>query len=99
MDISFETYIKAFVLLFAVIDPLGTVPVFIAATRRHPEQDKRSIALQAVSIAGGILLFFLIVGQVLLEQMGIPLSAFQVAGGIVLFLFITDSVGNIGIRS
>ena len=87
MDIPFETYIKAFVLLFAVIDPLGTVPVFIAATRQHLEHDKRSIALQAVSIAAGILLFFLIAGQVLLEQMGIPLSAFQVAGGIVLFLF------------
>jgi multiple antibiotic resistance protein len=87
MEIPFEIYIKAFVLLCAVIDPLGTVPVFIAATRQHPEGDKRSIAVQAVIIATGILLFFLIAGQVLLEQMGIPLSAFQIAGGIVLFLF------------
>ncbi len=69
MDISFETYVRAFILLFAVIDPIGTVPVFIQATHRHPKQDKRSIALQSVSIAAGILFFFLFVGQFILEEM------------------------------
>ena len=87
MDIPFETYIRAFILLFAVIDPIGTVPVFIAETHRHRKQDKRSIAFHAVAIAASILLFFLIAGQFLLEEMGIPLAAFQVSGGIVLFLF------------
>ncbi len=79
--------ISSFVLLWAVIDPIGSVPVFIAATQRHPERDKKKIAVQAVLIAACILLFFLVAGQFLLEEMGIPLSAFQVAGGIVLFLF------------
>ncbi len=83
----FNEIISAFVLLWAVIDPIGSVPVFIAATQRHPERDKKKIAVQAVLIAACILLFFLIAGQFLLEEMGIPLSAFQVAGGIVLFLF------------
>jgi len=83
----FNEIISAFVLLWAVIDPIGTVPVFIAATQKHPEKDKKRIAVQAVLIAACILLFFLIAGQFLLEEMGIPLSAFQVAGGIVLFLF------------
>ena len=79
--------ISSFVLLWAVIDPIGSVPVFIAATQQHPERDKKKIAVQAVLIAACILLFFLVAGQFLLEEMGIPLSAFQVAGGIVLFLF------------
>lgn len=78
---------SAFVFLWAVIDPIGTVPVFIAATQKHPEKDKRKIAVEAVFIAACVLLFFLVAGQFLLEEMGIPLSAFQVAGGIVLFLF------------
>ncbi len=78
---------SAFVFLWAVIDPIGTVPVFIASTQKHPEKDKKKIAVQAVIVAACILLFFLIAGQFLLEEMGIPLSAFQVAGGIVLFLF------------
>ena len=79
--------ISSFVLLWAVIDPIGTVPVFIASTQKHPEKDKKKIAMQAVLAAACVLLFFLIAGQFLLEEMGIPLSAFQVAGGIVLFLF------------
>ncbi|GAA5524839.1 UPF0056 inner membrane protein YhgN [Microbulbifer aestuariivivens] len=80
-------WISAFVFFFAVIDPVGTLPVFIAVTARHAEWQKRKIALLAVMVAAVILLFFLVVGQYLLETIGVPLSAFQVAGGVVLFLF------------
>lgn len=45
------------------------------------------MALKAVGIATGVLLFFLIAGQLLLEAMQIPLPAFQAAGGLVLLLF------------
>lgn len=79
--------LETIVIFIAVIDPIGSVPVFIAVTRRHEDMEKRSIAIRAVAIAGGVLLFFVLVGQVLLEAMAVPLSAFQVAGGIVLFLF------------
>ncbi len=82
-----EELFGIFVLLFAVIDPIGTVPVFIAVTRLHPEETKEKIALRAVIVAGGILIVFLFLGQVVLEAIGVPLTAFQVAGGIVLFLF------------
>ncbi|MCQ3830171.1 MarC family protein [Microbulbifer elongatus] len=80
-------WISSFVFFFAVIDPVGTLPVFIAVTSRHTEWQRRKIALLAVAVATGILTFFLLVGQYLLEAIGVPLSAFQVAGGIVLFLF------------
>ncbi|WP_043320760.1 MarC family protein [Microbulbifer sp. HZ11] len=80
-------WISSFVFFFAVIDPVGTLPVFIAVTSRHSEWQRRKIALLAVGVATGILTFFLLVGQYLLETVGVPLSAFQVAGGIVLFLF------------
>jgi len=79
--------IQIFVMLFAVIDPIGTLPVFLGVTRKHPEKEKRKIALQAVTIAGGILIFFALVGQHLLEAINVPLSAFRIAGGIVLFIF------------
>lgn len=52
-----------------------------------PIEARRKIALNAVLIAAGILIFFLIGGQVLLESMQIPLPAFQAAGGLVLLLF------------
>lgn len=41
----------------------------------------------AVLAAAAILLFFLIAGELVLAQLGIPLDAFQIAGGIILFLF------------
>lgn len=80
-------WISSFVFFFAVIDPVGTLPVFIAVTSLHSDWQKRRIAILAVVVAAGILLFFLFAGQYLLEAIGVPLSAFQVAGGMVLFLF------------
>jgi multiple antibiotic resistance protein len=76
-----------FVYFFAVIDPIGTVPVFIAVTSRLDTRTKRKVALVASLVSSVILIFFVIAGEFILTSMGIPLSAFQIAGGIVLFLF------------
>jgi multiple antibiotic resistance protein len=82
-----QTIISNFVLLWAVIDPIGTVPVFISATRRQSHDERARIALRAAAIAAGILLFFIVAGEAVLAAMGVPVLAFQIAGGIVLFLF------------
>ena len=82
-----QAILSNFVLLWAVIDPIGTIPVFISATRNHTEADRRRIALRASAVAAGILLFFIVVGEAVLNAMGVPILAFQVSGGIVLFLF------------
>ncbi|NBI13586.1 NAAT family transporter [[Haemophilus] felis] len=83
----FDSLIVQFVVLWAVIDPIGSVPVYLTKTVGLSIEDRRKIALKAVLIATGILMFFLILGQVLLEAMQIPLTAFQIAGGLVLLLF------------
>lgn len=79
--------IPIFIFFFAVIDPIGSVPVFIATTTGFDAKAKRHIAYKAIIAAAGILLFFIIAGEYVLSAMGIPLSAFEIAGGIVLFLF------------
>lgn len=79
--------LQIFILLWAVIDPIGTVPVFIAVTARHQPEEMPKIAIRAVGIAAIILLFFIVAGQFLLDTMQVPLSAFQIAGGLVLFMF------------
>lgn len=79
--------IATFIFFFAVIDPIGTIPVFIAVTALHNEATRRKIALQATLFSGAILLFFVVAGEIILTAINIPLSAFQIAGGIVLFLF------------
>ncbi|WP_386692096.1 MULTISPECIES: MarC family protein [unclassified Lonepinella] len=83
----FDSLIVQFVVLWAVIDPIGSIPVYLTKTSRLSLEDRRKVALKAVLIATGILLFFLIAAQGLFEAMQIPLAAFQIAGGLVLFLF------------
>jgi multiple antibiotic resistance protein len=78
---------RELITLFVVIDPIGTLPVFLFATANVPVHLHRSFALRAIIVAGAVLLAFLIGGQYLLELLGLRLGSFQVAGGIVLFLF------------
>jgi len=80
-------FAATFILFFAVIDPIGTVPVYIAVTKGYDTKSKRKIALIASAVAALILLFFVVAGELILTAMSIPLPAFQIAGGIVLFLF------------
>jgi multiple antibiotic resistance protein len=79
--------IKTFLFLVAVIDPLGSVPVFLEATKNLDDHAKKKIAINATVIAAVILVFFIGVGQVIMETMHISLSAFQISGGVILFLF------------
>lgn len=73
--------------LVAVIDPLGSVPVYLEATKQFDAKHKKKIAIRASIIAFLILLFFILVGQIILEGMDVSLDAFQISGGIILFLF------------
>ena len=82
-----DEFIAVFVVFFSVIDPIGTVPVFIAVTNRFPKKERTQIAFKAAAFAALILLFFILVGEIILDTLGIPLPAFQIAGGIVLFMF------------
>ena len=79
--------VATFIFFFAVIDPIGTVPVYIALTSGFDERLKRSIAVKSIVASAAILVFFVVAGEVILTAIDIPLSAFEIAGGIVLFLF------------
>ena len=50
--------IGTFIFFFAVIDPIGTIPVFMAVTSRYEERIKRRIAIRAVLISAALLTFF-----------------------------------------
>jgi len=82
-----EEIFASFIMLWAVIDPIGTVPVFISATQGREVKERKKIAFIAAATAAGILLFFIVIGEILLRGMGVPLTAFQIAGGLILFLF------------
>ena len=75
-----------FVTLFVVINPIGTVPLFIALTHHEPAEAVRKTALRSVAISAIILLTFVVIGQILLRALEIELGAFRIAGGLVLLI-------------
>ena len=80
-------FLTTFVTLFVIIDPIGSVPVFIALTGGYAPTRRKKIATKAILVAGGVLLFFVLLGKLLFDAIGIRLLSFEIAGGIVLFLF------------
>ncbi|MQQ07337.1 NAAT family transporter [Epibacterium sp. SM1979] len=83
-------FITSFVALFVIIDPIGLTPIFIALTQGLPTKQQRRIALRAIAVAGGLLAVFAVLGEAVLEFIGISMPAFRVAGGILLFLTALD---------
>ena len=95
-----STLITKLFFIIAVIDPLGSIPVYLEATKQFDKEHKKRIAIRASALAYCILLFFIVVGQLILEGMEISLSAFQISGGIILFLLyhFSSHWGNISSR-
>ena len=81
-----------FIFFFTIIDPIGTVPVFLAVTAGLPVAVKRRIAIRAAVFSAAILIAFIVIGQFLLSVLGIDFAAFQVAGSVILFLFALDMI-------
>lgn len=78
--------VNFFVALFALIDPIGNVPLFAAATNGVRGKDSRLIAVYIALFVLGFLTFFYFSGLSLLAFFGISLPAFRIAGGVILFL-------------
>lgn len=88
MDVLFS----AFVTLLIVIDPIGNAPIFMALTHNMAPAYRRRMAIRGITLATMILVVFLLVGDSLLETLGIGISAFRIAGGLLLFLLAIDMV-------
>ncbi|MCY0884667.1 MAG: MarC family protein [Firmicutes bacterium] len=71
--------------LFAVVNPFGNVPVFLALTEGAGPADRLLVARRASLVALGAGMVFAVAGPFLLAFFGITLAAFRVAGGIILF--------------
>ena len=73
--------------LFVVLDPIGSVPIFLNGTGRLAAGARRNVAITAVAVALIVLMLFLYCGQYALEAMHIGIPAFRIAGAAILFLF------------
>jgi multiple antibiotic resistance protein len=88
MDIPFVA--TAFATAFTIIDPIGMIPMTLAATTSDSPERRNQIVDQAVLVAAGVILFMGVVGRIVLDYLGITLPAFMIAGGILLFLIAID---------
>lgn len=83
--------------LFATVDPIGTLPFFVALTEGFEEADKRVILRRAVATTGVTLVVFLVAGKYLFTAFGFTLYAMEISGGILLFLIAYDMLhGDVG---
>lgn len=81
-----ETAIVAFTTFFATIGPLDIAAMYAGLTPTATAAARRSMAIRGTLIAGGILVFFALMGELMLSSLGISLAALKVAGGILLLL-------------
>ncbi|HVE99217.1 MAG TPA: MarC family protein [Mycobacteriales bacterium] len=77
---------EAFVTLTVIMDPLGTVPIFLALSAGRPAKVRRRMAWQSVCVALLVITVFAVFGQQILRYLGITLPALQGAGGLLLAL-------------
>ena len=85
-----EYAVLAFSSLFVIVDPIATVPAFLAMTARNTIAQRLRMARMACLVAIGILAAFALIGQWLFSLLGITLPAVQVAGALVLLLVALD---------
>lgn len=77
-------FFKIFIPLLVVVDPAGTIPVYLAITANRTELERRRIATRAAAAAAVTGLIFIVLGQAILAFLGLRFEDFQIAGGILL---------------
>jgi multiple antibiotic resistance protein len=79
-------FTEVFVTLLVIIDPAGTVPLFLGLTRGRSPRTRHKLAWQAAAVAFGVIVAFALFGQTILHYLGVGLPALEGAGGLLLLL-------------
>jgi multiple antibiotic resistance protein len=87
---EFRLGIEAFVTLFVIMDPPGTLPIFLALTGTLSARARVQAARQAVGVALLVIVLFAVFGQGILAYLHVSLPALQCAGGLLLLLVALD---------
>jgi len=88
MELNFKEIFTAFMVLFAVIDIVGNIPIIIDLRKKvgHIQSEKATI------ISGVIMIVFLFVGERILSLVGIDVNSFAVAGAFILFFIALEMI-------
>jgi multiple antibiotic resistance protein len=81
-----KLFTEVFVTLLVIMDPIGTVPLFLALTSGRSRKARNRQAWQAIAVAVSVIAAFALLGQQILRYLGITVAALQGAGGLLLIL-------------
>lgn len=81
MIFDFKEFLTAFIVLIAVIDPTGSIPIFISLS----EKGEKVKAFSAAILSFLIIVTFLFLGEGMLKLFGVDIQSFAIAGGLILF--------------
>ena len=81
-----HTFLSAFILLLLVLDPFGSLPIFISILGVVPPERRTRVALREIAIAFVVLLAFMVSGQGFLSLMRLSERSLEVAGGVILII-------------
>ena len=81
-----HTFLSALVLLLLVLDPFGSLPVFISVMRQVAPERRTRVALRESALAFAVLLAFMLTGQAFLSLMRLSERSLEVAGGVILLI-------------
>lgn len=83
---TWNEYLKLFIGLIAIVNPIGAIPIFLALTDNLTKAEKKkTIKISAFSLSI-ILLVTLFIGEDILSFFGIEVASFRIAGGVLIFL-------------
>ena len=91
-DSFVTTFLNNFLLIFVAIDPFALIPIFAGITHGLKKNEIKRIYLRATLISFIILLFFSLLGQALLNGMGININSFKIIGGLFLIFIAFEMV-------
>ena len=88
MGFNFNDALSAFLVLFAVIDILGSIPIIVSLRKKvgHVQSEKATI------VAGVIMIVFLFIGESILKLLGVDVQSFAIAGSFVLFFLSLEMI-------
>ena len=85
LNIELQYLIFCLSTLFAVINPLGITPIFVAMTEKYDSETRSKIARKGIITGSIILIVFTLLGSIIFQFYGITIEAFQIMGGVIFF--------------
>jgi multiple antibiotic resistance protein len=82
-----EKIIRDFMTIWTTVDPITNLALFASLTAGMHRSERRRIAWRASLYAAIVLVVAVVIGQLVLDAMGIRLRSLQIAGGLILFIF------------